>query len=151
MSPLHKEGFTEQIFHGLLLTSGPFADSQKHDLAGLLQERSLTVSSRLGEIRQKLLQKIRNVYGSAGSFRSTHLQEDRTGCQWSHERYILPVDVSEEAFLGFIGDIENIVGKEHVVVNYAPEHQAEADYVIQAKVYVRTVNTLACLKLTAVF
>ena len=79
----------------------------------------------------------RRLAETAGSLGGHTFKKTVGAVNGHHERYILPVDVSEEAFLGFIEDIEKIVGKEHVVVNYDPDHQAEADYERQPKFYVR--------------
>lgn len=58
-----------------------------------------------------------------------------------HTGYVLPSDVDGEAFLRFIEEAKAVVGSDNVIVNYDPEHQAEADYLAQPKFYVRGLLT----------
>lgn len=85
----------------------------------------------------------RRLAETAGSLGGHTFKKTVGAVNGHHERYILPSDVPEEDFLGFIDAIKAIVGDEHVAVNYDPDHQAEADYENQPKFYVSTDRMLA--------
>ena len=54
-----------------------------------------------------------------------HNSETAKSAQTVH---VLPLDVEEDAFLGFIKDVKAVTGEQHVVVNVHPDHQGLSPY-----------------------
>lgn len=122
--PVNAKGFTPSAVDGKLDT-GPSQEDVHSTIESVKAEHK-------GNTANSTSRRLAETAGSLGG----HTFKQTVGTvNGHHEGYILPSDVDEQAFLGFIDEVKQIVGEKNVAVNYDPAHQAEADYEAQPKFY----------------
>lgn len=128
--PLNVNGGTAQAVDGHP-AEGPTQD-EVHD-----EIKALSLDNEKGNSANSTSRRLAQTAGrlDGHTFKKT-VGNATNGLGSGSTRYILPSDVSEEAFLAFIKQVKEIVGDDGVTVNADPDHQAEADYENQPKFYV---------------
>jgi hypothetical protein len=128
--PLNTNGATPQAVNGHP-QNGPTQEDVHEDIKKL----SVGGDEEKGNSANSTSRRLAQTAGALGghTFKKT---VGNSGSSEGSERYILPHDVDEAAFLAFIEQTKQIVGADNVTVNVAPGQQADADYESQPKFYV---------------
>lgn len=126
--PVNVNGATAQAVDGQPL-QGPSQDDVHDDI------KALSLDNEKGNSANSTSRRLAQTAGRLDGHTFKQTVGNATNGTRAN-RYILPIDVGEEAFLGFIEKTKSIVGDDGVTVNAHPDHQADANYENQPKFYV---------------